>query len=382
VKLDQYISELLFEHECVIIPGFGGIVANHRPSFLNPAHHTFSPPSKRLAFNANLRTNDGLLASHLSKRLSVNYNEANSYISSFVHDCTKSLQDGQKLVLDKVGVLYMDGEKHLQFMPDASVNYLKSSFGFTSFHSPAIRRDEAGSSASSNKKDKKGKIVKIGRWRVMEVIPVAAMLAYLIINPAVVTTLNEQVASLNPFPKPVVIQYNKKLAAVEAAKNAVLNDESVFALKSSDTVNSIDSVKPEESVVETSSNEFKEEAPVINLKPNTITQEEVAADNDINAKESNVASIDKTAVKKEVVSNETTSAKRYYIIGGCFSIEENATKFLEECLAKGYAAEIIGKNNKGMTMVSLFSSSKSADAEQELASIKLKEPAGGWVLRK
>ena len=170
MKLDQYISELLFEHECVIIPGFGGIVANYRPSFLNPAHHTFSPPSKRLAFNANLRTNDGLLASHLSKRLSVNYNEANSYISSFVNDCTKSLQDGQKLVLDKVGVLYMDGEKHLQFMPDASVNYLKSSFGFTSLHSPAIRRDDAGSNTSSKKKDKKGKVVKIGRWRKLETI--------------------------------------------------------------------------------------------------------------------------------------------------------------------------------------------------------------------
>ncbi|MEP7263269.1 MAG: hypothetical protein ABI772_02160, partial [Bacteroidota bacterium] len=179
MKLDHYISELLFEHECVIIPGFGGIVANYRPSFLNPAHHTFSPPSKRLAFNASLRTNDGLLASHLSKRLSVNYTEANNYITAFVSDCTRSLQDGQKLVLDKVGVLYLDGEKNLQFMPDASANYLKTSFGLTALHSPAIRRDDGVT--VSEKATKKRTIVKIGRWRIMEVIPVAAILTYLMI---------------------------------------------------------------------------------------------------------------------------------------------------------------------------------------------------------
>ena len=122
MKLDQYISELLFEHECVIVPGFGGIVANYRSSFLNPARHTFSPPSRKLAFNASLRTNDGLLASHLCKSLSVSYNEANNYIKDFVADCTHALESGEKLILEKVGVIYLDQEKNLQFMPDSSVN--------------------------------------------------------------------------------------------------------------------------------------------------------------------------------------------------------------------------------------------------------------------
>ncbi|MBL0098388.1 MAG: hypothetical protein IPP46_19250 [Bacteroidetes bacterium] len=53
-----------------------GFVANTRSAFLNPAQHTFSPPSRKLAFNASLRTNDGLLAHHLSKRSGITYGEA------------------------------------------------------------------------------------------------------------------------------------------------------------------------------------------------------------------------------------------------------------------------------------------------------------------
>lgn len=381
MKLDQYISELLFEHECVIIPGFGGIVANYRPSSLNPAHHTFSPPSKRLAFNASLRTNDGLLASHISKQLAVNYNEANSYITTFVTDCTKSLQDGQKLVLDKVGVLYLDAERNLQFMPDNSMNYLKSSFGLTSLHSPAIRRDDSVT-ATHPGTTKKRRMMKIGKWRVMEVIPVAAMLAYLIINPSVVNTLNHQLASL--FPKPAVIQYHKKESAKDKDTNAILNDESVFAISSEEK----DSVTTAETPVN-ESEVVKEEAPVINLKPNTITQEDLnkialETTKEENTEPANVKAAvpDKTEVKKEVATNQSASSKRYYIIGGCFSVEENASKFLNESIAAGYSAEIIGKNPRGLTMVSLFSSADATEAEQQLTSIKSKNPGGAWMMRK
>jgi hypothetical protein len=382
VKLDQYISELLFEHECVIIPGFGGIVANYRPSSLNPAHHTFSPPSKRLAFNASLRTNDGLLASHLSKKLSVNYSEANSYISAFVNDCVKSLQNGQKLVLDKVGVLYMDGEKNLQFMPEAGVNYLKASFGLTSLHSPAIRREDTLNIPVSQASRKR--VVKIGRWRIMEVIPVAAILTYLIINPSIVTSLNQQLASLNPFSKPAVIDY-KGDKSKDESKNAILNDDTVFAIGSDKTETAKDTatVSAEEISPDVTAT-VKEEAPVINLKPNVFAETPEKKDEVEYKEEAKETKIDKTEVKKEAVTNEVSSrtSRRYYVIGGCFMVEENATKFLSASIANGYKAEIIGKNNKGMTMVSLFSTDNAAEASQQMAAIKEKEADGAWMLRK
>jgi hypothetical protein len=34
-KIEQYISELLYKHECVIVPQFGGFVARHLPASIN-----------------------------------------------------------------------------------------------------------------------------------------------------------------------------------------------------------------------------------------------------------------------------------------------------------------------------------------------------------
>ena len=62
----HYISELLFLHDCVIIPEFGGFVGNNKSAVLNKNTNTIYPPSKEILFNKNLRINDGLLINHIS----------------------------------------------------------------------------------------------------------------------------------------------------------------------------------------------------------------------------------------------------------------------------------------------------------------------------
>ena len=57
--ISKYISELLFLHDCVIIPEFGGFVGNNKSAVLNEITRTISPPSKEILFNLNLQTNDG-----------------------------------------------------------------------------------------------------------------------------------------------------------------------------------------------------------------------------------------------------------------------------------------------------------------------------------
>ncbi|MBP7243847.1 MAG: SPOR domain-containing protein, partial [Bacteroidia bacterium] len=86
MRIPLYISELLYVSDCVIIPGLGGFVANSRSAFLNPAQHTFSPPVRRIAFNASLRTNDGLLANYVSRREGITYGDAVTKIKYFVED--------------------------------------------------------------------------------------------------------------------------------------------------------------------------------------------------------------------------------------------------------------------------------------------------------
>ena len=44
----HYISELLFLHDCVIVPDFGGFVGNKKPAQLNRSAGLLTPPSKQI----------------------------------------------------------------------------------------------------------------------------------------------------------------------------------------------------------------------------------------------------------------------------------------------------------------------------------------------
>jgi len=65
VEINQYIKELLLLNDCVIIPQFGGFVANYKPATIE--NNKFFPPTKEVAFNNKLTSNDGLLINYISE---------------------------------------------------------------------------------------------------------------------------------------------------------------------------------------------------------------------------------------------------------------------------------------------------------------------------
>ena len=74
--IEYYISELLFLHDCVIIPNFGGFVSNKQSAKLNRVNGVLSPPTKQILFNKNLTTNDGLLISHIANQEAISNKKA------------------------------------------------------------------------------------------------------------------------------------------------------------------------------------------------------------------------------------------------------------------------------------------------------------------
>ena len=67
-NVSQYISDLLYTHDCVIVPNFGGFVGNRKSAELNKKTGSLSPPSKQILFNRKLTTNDGLLFSYIAQK--------------------------------------------------------------------------------------------------------------------------------------------------------------------------------------------------------------------------------------------------------------------------------------------------------------------------
>ena len=68
MTLDHYISDLLEDHDCVIIPDFGGFIGNYASARINPVNHRIDPPFRKITFNKLLVHNDGLLAAYIAKK--------------------------------------------------------------------------------------------------------------------------------------------------------------------------------------------------------------------------------------------------------------------------------------------------------------------------
>lgn len=130
--LNVYIEELLYKHQCVIIPKFGAFISN-RKSAKMADDRTFDPPKREITFNASLNSNDGLLMKYVSEQSGIDYKLVEDYVNLAVEGWKRILQQEQPLVLDKVGTLRQTREGRVSFEPANEVNYLTDSFGMGPF---------------------------------------------------------------------------------------------------------------------------------------------------------------------------------------------------------------------------------------------------------
>jgi nucleoid DNA-binding protein len=142
MKIEKYISALLYRYQCVTVPGFGAFLTEIRPAQIDADTHTFYPPKKLISFNANLKNNDGLLANHIALQEKISYSEAVGHIEQVVDSWFTGLQNREKLSLKNIGEIAFNSEGSLMFIPDTPVNYLTDAFGLSTLVSPAVKRKE------------------------------------------------------------------------------------------------------------------------------------------------------------------------------------------------------------------------------------------------
>jgi len=131
VEINQYIKELLLLNDCVIIPEFGGFVANYKPAMIE--NNQFLPPSKEIAFNNKLISNDGLLINYISETEGTNYFSAKQKLNNFVEETLLNLERNRNVYFQGLGYLHYDSRENLQFEPQLKQNLLVESYGLQSF---------------------------------------------------------------------------------------------------------------------------------------------------------------------------------------------------------------------------------------------------------
>ncbi|HNQ12113.1 MAG TPA: SPOR domain-containing protein [Bacteroidia bacterium] len=371
MKVEKSISELLFHHDCVIVHNFGGFVANYKSAHLHPAHHLFYPPSKKIAFNAGLKNNDGLLASHLAQQLDITYNEALNFIDHFVRDANILLQQGKKIYIQKVGCLYLDKEKHIQFEADNTQNFLLDSFGLEPIHAPAIRRENLHHSIQKIKQPTVRKL-KHKRpakklWRIIELAPAAALLAFMFFNPVSISKVDVMLSDLNPFSKPYYPSIEERVQKIKAQQKAYYaqNNE----------------------VPETNNSAILESEPIQQQEPKSELLPDYLSNDDLNKEstfeESNTPIPAEPNNKAENDPIEIEEGEQistpYFIVTGCFKSIDNADSFVNDLKAKGHNAKVVAHRN-GMHVVGIAYPSKSA-AENNLPQIS-DQYDGAWIFKK
>jgi hypothetical protein len=128
IDITPYIKELLFEHNNLVIPGFGALTLEYAPSTIDHVQGLLNPPTKSITFDDNLVVNDGKLVSIIQKKHQVSTEEAKEQIKKFVNITKDQLNRREMVNIAGVGRLYKNFENQLQFIPD-STNFNKESFG-------------------------------------------------------------------------------------------------------------------------------------------------------------------------------------------------------------------------------------------------------------
>lgn len=105
MDLSQKIIELLRTHDCVVLPDFGGFVANYVPAGLETGHNRLTPPTRDVIFNPKINKNDGLLIQYLAESEAMTYQQARQTLQIFRDQAVSKLYKGETVEFKGLGTI-------------------------------------------------------------------------------------------------------------------------------------------------------------------------------------------------------------------------------------------------------------------------------------
>ncbi|MCK9421924.1 MAG: SPOR domain-containing protein [Bacteroidales bacterium] len=370
MDINHCISELLTVHDCVIIPGFGGFIGNYSPAQIDPIHHSFRPPSKKLLFNINLKQNDGLLATCVSASCGTSYDDACLMIDTFVQSCKAILKSGKSFIIPDVGRLYSGREGNIQFEQDKNSNLLPDAFGLTLIISPPVTRNyrpmKSGRSLEAHhdtRPERRWITTKSLRWAAILALPIgiAAIVGVTQYDKLKTSTTNDAgifSSVLSRFSSTSLV--DKKEAPAKPTKtlphyNAI---PSVFNQEIVTNKNTI-------SVIDESNNQAYNDIPIFKAIP-----------------ESAKFKLKETRGPASDTEAKSHSDDNFAVIIGAFRLKENAENLISQLKQKGTDALIFDRSRTGLYRVTIGAFSERKEALQLLSSAKSGDFSGAWLLAK
>jgi nucleoid DNA-binding protein len=124
-----FLEHLLYEHECVIIPQFGGFVVNVQDFQFNAKEGKIYPKRKCVAFNEKLKTDDRFLTTEWAKKQAISQKEASIEIAAISKELKSQISNQGYLTVGELGAFTLNSENRLSFSPNPNFNADLSIFG-------------------------------------------------------------------------------------------------------------------------------------------------------------------------------------------------------------------------------------------------------------
>lgn len=322
-----YISDLLYRHDCVVIPEFGAILSRRVPAQHFASSHTMYPPKKGLSFNAQITQNDGLLVNYIASVEQIPYENALQELRNYVRFLNHEIDEKESVTIHKVGRFSRNSEQALQFTPMYLVNYLPEAFGLTSHETYAVDRSY-----------------------VHVVTPVA---------PAVEEVLEQEIPVIQlETPATKSASWVKYAAAAVLLIGGSYGGFMGYQNHLNDTAIVVETLANEQVKAQVQAASF-----VINNPLPSLNLHVTAVENAL----------------EETAPPVYTSPKNFHVIAGAFRSPTNANKKVRELQKLGYNAQLIGVNKYGLHNVAFSSFDSRNAATNELIKLKATGFSNAWL---
>lgn len=355
MPIERDLHDLLRDHDCVIVPRFGGFLTHYRSARIDTARALIHPPSKDLSFNRHLVRTDGLLADRVGRRDGLDFRQSHAVIDGEVDAWLAKLDRHGRLEVPRIGTFYRDAEGNLQFDPDRHVNYLKDAFGLKPLAAVQLQMPEPVKVPKviplpppAEEKELAPERGRVSTFAVAAAVAAVLMTAATWMIVARDTRQRVDRAVLDPFGDRAQAIYQPRTGAPVAELPAV--EEAAIPVP--DTGHGVVAVPVDLDGVE-----------------------QLAVDLGAAPEPERVAPPESTAVAV------TTPGKRYHVIGGCFLLEENADSFVADLRARGFAAAILDQKG-GLYRVAYGSYPDRELALEALQAVRKEEAPEAWLLAK
>lgn len=367
-NIEKYLNNLMHQHDCVVIPNFGGLVANYTPGFADAKSKLLHPHKKGFVWNKFLQHNDGLLAHEICKEENVAYDDAVKQIATFVDASKKQLNAIKRFDLGSIGTFTFDAGQNISFIPKKE-NYLLSSFGLPVVKAVALpiieketpiisltnQKEEISNVPKTEEKKPLSKVIDIQesqklaihkrsntKWFIAAaLIPIGFYSAWIPMKTDMFKSNgNFQYSDLNPF------SFNKTSGGYS---------------------------------------EFNLDIPVIDsvLKVNFTLLDEMVSDVTSITENDFVEEPESTYVDVDVpeITYMSSNEKAYFVIGGCFADKVNAETFIQDLQSKGFDAQLVDFH-QGLHRVAFGKYDSRNEAKSAKSSITSSGEYSAWVLKK